>query len=189
MVVIQQFTKWIKVKSPRFPTSGHPRLYRLAVAIISLGVICGAFSAVAFLVTRIYAINIEESIQENGQVIFWIHGSRQVASDFTVLVPTSNESRCKPVDCASGSIYRAITTMVDWNTLNPQLKITNFSYPQCQGLLCGPGLTIDRLTFRTNPPNIDILIPEHQRKYRVIILIFGGVSWIASICFVIFRSR
>jgi hypothetical protein len=188
-VAARRLTDWIRIRSKNELPMRIPRRSKrkLAVAIFALFIICIAFSAAACFVLRFYAINIEVALgADHNSLDLWIHGSHQVASKVTVLVPPSNEFECEPIRNTGDD---AQVVLVDWESSNPQLQITNFSYSQHQGISCSPPPTIDRFAFRIEPATVEVVLPERRLKYKILFVILGGVLWIASSLFVIFRSR
>jgi hypothetical protein len=179
---------WIRRKSnPRLRKgSPHLRKMKLLAATCALGTTCFAASSAGYLIVRFYAINIDLTVASNDKAVLWISGARQVAAKLTVLVPPPGEFRCEPV---GDSNYPAASVMYNWDSSNPQLQISNFCFPQRQGLSCGSRTSPDYFIFRVEPPNLDVLSPRRRGSYQTLILALGGALWISSTIFVSFRSR
>lgn len=98
-IAARWLTDWTKVRSPIGLVVNSPsRSYtKLAAAILALSIICFCFLVGTWAVLWFYAINIEVAVIPSDRVDFWIHGSRQVASKLTILVPPGGEFDCEPI--------------------------------------------------------------------------------------------
>lgn len=190
-VSAQWLASWSAIKSQPGFAVGAPRRIKFSrtAAFAALSVLCMAFSAGTVLVLCFYAVNVLATIGPGDRVELWVHASLLPSGKVTLQIPPRSQSRCTPVDPARDPSNRAATVMIDWDSPNPQLQLTNFSYPQRQGISCSPRVSIDRFFISHEPPGVDIFFPERRLKYVWIIAIFWGVLWITSVFYVLFRSR
>jgi hypothetical protein len=191
--VSDRLSKWLKPKYLGFGKKNLTRSKkRAAVCGAILTAICGSFILVAWLIVHYYTINVVEvveAVKPYNKSEFWIQAAVQHANKVSVQLPPRAETHCAPIDPPGGGRYRADITMIDWDSLNPQLEISNFSYPQRLGVRCITCININHVIVRIEPPSIKVFFPNLLSYYKYFIFITGGVIWIVTLSFLIVRSR
>lgn len=157
--------------------------------VVGLFLVSLGFAGGTMLVVWFYAINIFETRNQSDQLVVWIHGSLVPADVIEVLPPPYPEARCAPVDASGEASLRAATVMSGWESPTPQLKLTSFSYPQRQGIVCRREITIGRFDVRAEPRHVDVLLPGRRLTYFLGIAVIWGILWIAFSIYAIARSR
>ncbi len=188
-IAVRRLTDWLRVKRSTGLIINRPRRSKakMLVGILLLGGLALCLLGTSYLVIKFYAINIETAILSNNQGGIWITASRQLASKLIVSVPpNANAFDCWPV---SNHGRPAETTMLEWDTLEPHLQITNFIYPERQGVICSPTPTRDQFGFLVEPATLEVLLPDQRSRYQKLFCALGGFLWIAGIAFFILRSR
>lgn len=188
-LVAGRLARWVRPShSPGFGPTGPSTPYgRHVVSIIVLVVVSASFVGGAWLIVLFYTLNVEENPISNDQFEFWLRAPVQVAEKLTVHLPSRTKAACDPIEPQARE--QADVTLVDFNTLNPQLQISNFSHPQRQGLRCRPRIDPDDIKVRVAPPTIEIFFPGDRLRYLVGIISTGGVLWILGIVLLSCFSR
>jgi hypothetical protein len=94
-----------------------------------------------------------------------------------------------PIDPVQNGMHRADVVLIDFDTPNAQMQISNFFHPQVLGVRCEPPVELGRFTFRVKPTSIEVFLPDRRKLYDVSIFIAGGALWIGAVVLVWFRSR
>ncbi|MDX6444435.1 MAG: hypothetical protein QOH71_1509 [Blastocatellia bacterium] len=187
-VVTRRLTNWVKARAPTGPTVSRPRRSRLKLflAVIGLTLVAVGVFAGAYAVMTIYALNVEV-VQLGDEGGVWLNASRPVATKVALSVPKSSDGfDCRPV---SSGDRPSQTTMLEWDGLNPHLQITNFRYPERQGVICRPAAGVDKFQRVVEPATLEVLLPAQHSKYQRLFIYLGGALWIASLLWLFVRSR
>jgi hypothetical protein len=190
-LVAHYLSKWVNPKPPTgFVKDTYSRSKkRVALSGGALAAICASYTFIAWLIVHFYTVGVVENVMPHGKLEFWIQGAIQITDKVSIQLPPPGQVSCEPIDPPEGGRHRAEATMVDWNSLNPQLQISNFSSPQRLGVRCTPRIDISRITVRVEPPTIQVLFSDRRSCYKYIIFVTGGILWIAAFVFFLVRSR
>jgi hypothetical protein len=159
------------------------------LGILGLLGLCALIALCAWLFIGFYTVSVTTNFdQQPDRIAIWFRAAISQADEFVIEVPRQGDIKCKPLP--SSSPQRAANSVVyDWSSANPQIRISDFRYPQQQGLACSPPIKLDELILRAKPPSIEIFFPERQTEYNVVIFLIGGVLWLASALRVLLRAR
>lgn len=190
-VVADRLSKWLKPRpNMGFGKNTYSRSKkRIAASVTLVTIICSFFIFIAWLIVHFYTVNVVETVRAYGKSEFWIQAAVQLANRVSIQLPLRAEKQCTPIDPPEDGRHRADITMIDWDSLNPQLEISNFSYPQRLGVRCTPPIDINHVIVRVEPQNIEVFFPNLLSYYKYIIFITGGILWIVVLSFLLVRSR
>lgn len=184
-IASRQLAEWAKAEKPKgFTSQPKSRPLRKPTAIAALAIIAVLFSIIAWQTVRIYAINIETS-QQADRFVLWIFAPTQLVNELTISVPLASQGNCRPVNDAR---CPAKPEMVDWDSSNPMLRLTEFSYPQRQGISCSSLVSSGQFRFDPQPSTIQVFQPERRITFVSLIAIFGGVTCLLFVVLVFLRS-
>ncbi len=161
----------------------------IAISAVILLVLCLILSSIAIATIHFNTISVQILAVSNAKTELWVRGAVQGTDRLTIQLPSPTHTTCAPIDPAGGSRYRTDVVIVDWNTSNPQLQLSNFFYPQRLGLRCMSPIDLNRVTVRAEPPSTEVFSPDRTRCYNSGIFLLGGVLWIVALVFLYFRSR
>jgi len=167
-------TKWVKKE-----IKPKPKIKK-TISVVGSIIICIIFVVASLLIKNYYTIQIEEMTSSDDKFKFRIRGAVHLASKVSVQLPPRTKTICLPKDHPK---HRADSLMENWNSANPQLQLSNFSYPQSIFLECAPRIDFNSINIRIEPPNILVLFPSSSANYRILIFSIGGILCIASLVF------
>lgn len=186
----QKLGKWAKPgQSASFAPPPRARSKtRTAVSALALGVLCTILVFISGVVVRHNGVTVEVDVSADNGVEFLIEGAIQSVTTLTIQLPQPTHKQCKLVDPIGGSRYRADVVMVDWNTANPQLELSNFVYPQLLSLRCLVAIEPDLIIVRVEPRSTEVFYPDRTYSYNRGIIVAGGFLWFAGLVLLWFRS-
>lgn len=167
------------------PTPSGP-FKRYVLPAFALTMICVIFVIGARIIVNFYTIGIEEMESPNSKLSFWIRGAVPLAKKVSVQLPTRAKTLCTIKDSPKN---RADSLMVDWNSKNPQLQLSSFSYPQSISVHCSPRIDFSSINIQIEPPTTLVLWPEDREIYKKFIIVIGGILCIATLLIFFVRSR
>lgn len=160
----------------------------VAPGLILAGV-CTVFLGIGLFVVSFYTINLKAVGSTKDQCEFQISAAYPLADSVSIPLPPRVKARCEPFDLSPSGAQLADVLMVDWDSLNPQLQLSNFSSPQRIGLRCTPCIDIESIKIRIEPPTMKWLSPGSRCNHILGIFVIGGALWLAAFIFFCVRSR
>jgi hypothetical protein len=191
--VLEATTSWlIQWRSPRVKLGNmsSPRKKSLVVAVVIQAIVCVTLGLIGWFVINFYAVNVvvgEDPSRASSEI--WVNGSFLPATKVIIKMPRQSVARCTPTPNGLDPHRVASSTVYDWNSANPQLHITDLRYPQRQGVVCEPRISLGQLIVRIEPTSLDLLLPDDRRSYVLVILILGGILWLLSSALIHYRTR
>jgi len=184
-------SKWVKPKGQAGIVNVKPSKswIRYGASVICVTAICAFFGIITWIIVNYYTIGIEEIATSSGKYEFWIQASVPLAKKVSVRLPPGIQTKCKPVDPPGSGTNRAEAMLIDWDSSNPQLQLSNFSFPQRIGLRCVSRIDLNRITIRIEPPHTPVFFPGHRGRYKMGIFLIGGLLWVVAFLLFIFWSR
>jgi hypothetical protein len=185
-----RLANWAESRVP--PIIGEPRRPTWKKRIAStavLGAICLSFVLIACAVVRFNTVGINIIEKSSTKLEFSIKGSLPGVDNLTIQMPPMKQAKCVPFDPVQDGRYRADVALIDFDTPNPHMQISNFFYPQIFGVRCEPSVELSGFRFWRKPGSIEVFLPDRRNLYDIFIYTVGGALWIGAIVLVWFRSR
>lgn len=184
-IASRRLAEWARTKkSTGFGSQPRSRPLKKPMAAAALAIIAVLFSIGAWQTVWLYAVNIE-IYRKADQLVLWVSAPMQLVNQLDVSVPLASRANCMPEDDPR---YPAHPEMFAWDSSNPILRLTDFSYPQRQGLSCSSSVASAEFGFIQQPATIQVFRPERRRAFLALTLAFGGVTWLLSVVWVFCRS-
>lgn len=185
----QRLVEWVAVRpvSSAANPAVHRRNEKRAKSVLALFVFCLTYVLTGVFVLNAFAINVTAE-SSNGKRDYWIIASYQVASKIAVKVPNPPTFQTSLMDAPGDPSVRANAFQEGWQSPTPLIWLYDFVVPQRQGISCDATAPIESVELHPTPATIQVLYPERRRQHLRLILIVGGVLWLASGLYVLCRS-